>query len=97
MHALFSSTPNARVFFADWERTADDIVAVLRSTAGRNPYDKELVELIGELSTRSDEFRTRWAAHNVRFHRTGRKRIHHPVVGTLDLSFEAMEFPATLA
>jgi len=86
--------PAAREFFADWERAADDIAAMLRSEAGRNPHDKQLVELIGELSTRSDEFRTRWAAHNVRFHRTGRKCIHHPVVGTLDLNFEAMEFPA---
>jgi transcriptional regulator with XRE-family HTH domain len=86
--------PAAREFFADWERAADDIAAMLRSEAGSNPYDKQLVELIGELSTRSEDFRTRWAAHNVRFHRTGHKRIHHPVVGILDLDYEAMEFPA---
>jgi transcriptional regulator with XRE-family HTH domain len=86
--------PAAHEFFADWERAADDIAAMLRSEAGSNPHDKQLVELIGELSTRSEEFRTRWAAHNVRFHRTGHKRLHHPVVGTLDLDFEAMEFPA---
>ena len=61
---------------------------------GRNPYDKKLVELIGELSTRSEDFRTRWAAHNVRFHRTGHKKLHHPVVGDLDLNFEAMELPS---
>ncbi|MFI7666934.1 helix-turn-helix transcriptional regulator [Nocardia sp. NPDC049526] len=86
--------PAARDFFTDWERAADDIAAMLRSEAGRNPDDKHLIELIGELSTRSDEFRTRWAAHNVRFHRTGHKKLHHPVVGDLDLAFEAMEFPA---
>jgi transcriptional regulator with XRE-family HTH domain len=86
--------PAAREFFADWERAADDIAAMLRSEAGSNPHDKQLVELIGELSTRSEEFRSRWAAHNVRFHRTGHKRLHHPIVGTLDLDFEAMEFPA---
>jgi transcriptional regulator with XRE-family HTH domain len=86
--------PAAREFFADWERAADDIAAMLRSEAGSNPHDKQLVELIGELSTCSEEFRIRWAAHNVRFHRTGRKRLHHPVVGTLDLDYEAMEFPA---
>jgi len=86
--------PAAREFFADWERAADDIAAMLRSEAGSNPHDKQLVELIGELSTRSEEFRTRWAANNVRFHRTGHKRLHHPVVGTLDLHYEAMEFPA---
>jgi transcriptional regulator with XRE-family HTH domain len=86
--------PAAREFFTDWERAADDIAAMLRSEAGSNPHDKQLIELIGELSTRSDEFRTRWAAHNVRFHRTGRKRLHHPIVGTLDLDYEAMEFAA---
>jgi transcriptional regulator with XRE-family HTH domain len=86
--------PAAHDFFADWDRAADDIAAMLRSEAGSNPRDKHLIELIGELSTQSDEFRTRWAAHNVRFHRTGRKVIQHPVVGTLDLNFEAMEFPA---
>ncbi|MFX1821834.1 MULTISPECIES: helix-turn-helix transcriptional regulator [Micrococcaceae] len=86
--------PKAREFFADWERAADDIVAVLRSTAGKNPYDKDLSDLIGELSTRSEEFRTRWARHDVKYHRTGRKRLHHPIVGDLDLSFEALELPA---
>ena len=86
--------PAARDFFADWERSADDIAAMLRSEAGRNPRDKQLIELIGELSTRSEDFRTRWAAHNVRFHQTGHKRFRHPVVGTLDLNFEAIEFPA---
>ena len=85
--------PASRAFFTDWDRAADDIAAMLRSEAGRNPYDKKLVELIGELSTRSEDFRTRWAAHNVRFHRTGQKKLHHPVVGDLDLNFEAMEIP----
>ncbi|TCC33428.1 helix-turn-helix transcriptional regulator [Kribbella sindirgiensis] len=86
--------PASHDFFQDWERTADDIAAMLRSEAGRNPHDKLLIELIGELSTRSEDFRTRWAAHNVRFHRTGLKKFHHPVVGDLELTFEAMEFPA---
>ena len=67
---------------------------MLRLEAGRHPHDKQLVGLIGELSTRSEEFRIRWAAHNVRFHRTGTKTINHPIVGRLDLTFEAMEFPA---
>ncbi|CUU57083.1 Helix-turn-helix domain-containing protein [Parafrankia irregularis] len=86
--------PASRAFFADWERAADDTAGMLRSEAGRNPHDRQLIELIGELSTRSAQFRTRWAAHNVRFHRTGRKRLHHPVIGALDLTFEAMEFPS---
>jgi transcriptional regulator with XRE-family HTH domain len=86
--------PRAREFFADWERAADDVVAVLRSTAGKNPYDKDLTDLIGELSTRSEEFRTRWARHDVKYHRTGRKRLHHPIVGDLDLTYEALELAA---
>jgi len=86
--------PASGDFFTDWDRAADDIAAMLRSEAGRNPYDRKLVELIGELSTRSENFRARWAAHNVRFHRTGHKKLHHPVVGDLDLSFEAMELPS---
>jgi transcriptional regulator with XRE-family HTH domain len=86
--------PASMDFYPDWERVADDIAAILRSTAGRNPHDKALTELIGELSTRSETFRTRWAAHDVRFHRTGFKRLHHPVVGDLELNFEAMEFPS---
>jgi transcriptional regulator with XRE-family HTH domain len=86
--------PASRKFFVDWERAADDIAAMLRQEVGRNPYDKKLTELIGELSTRSEVFRQRWAAHNVRFHRTGFKKIHHPIVGELELNFEAMEFPS---
>jgi transcriptional regulator with XRE-family HTH domain len=81
----------SRAFYPEWERTASDIVAVLRSEAGINPYDKNLSDLIGELSTRSEIFRTKWAAHNVRFHRTGIKHLHHPEVGDLELSYEAME------
>jgi transcriptional regulator with XRE-family HTH domain len=86
--------PRAQEFFLDWERGANDIVATLRTEAGRNPYDRALSDLVGELSTRSELFRTLWAAHNVRLHRTGSKRLHHPVVGDLDLSYEAIEFPA---
>ena len=63
--------PQAREFFGTWEGIASDAVAILRAEAGRNPYDRRLSDLIGELSTRSDEFRIRWAAHNVKFHRTG--------------------------
>jgi transcriptional regulator with XRE-family HTH domain len=86
-------SPRARDFYRDWDRTAHDMVAVLRAAAGRDPYDKALTDLIGELSTRSAEFRTLWAAHDVLFHRTGRKNLHHPVVGDLDLTYEAFELP----
>jgi len=87
-------SPAARVFFPDWEENASGIVASLRTYAGQSPRDKRLTDLIGELVTRSDDFRVRWAAHNVRHHRTGHKRIHHPEVGDLELVYEAMDFPA---
>jgi transcriptional regulator with XRE-family HTH domain len=86
--------PAAQQFFVDWEKAAKDLVAALRSMAGRNPYDRALSDLVGELSTRSDAFRTWWAAHNVRYHQTGSKRLHHPVVGDLELSYEVMELAA---
>ncbi|WP_395398524.1 helix-turn-helix transcriptional regulator [Arthrobacter sp. UC242_113] len=86
--------PRARTFYPAWEDAANTTVALLRTEAGRDPYDKALQDLIGELSTRSDEFRVRWAAHNVRLHRTGLKHFHHPVVGTLALAFDAMDLPA---
>jgi transcriptional regulator with XRE-family HTH domain len=86
--------PGAPAFYPDWQRVSSDLVAHLRSEAGRNPYDRGISDLVGELSTRSDEFRVRWAAHNVRFHQTGTKRIHHPVVGALSLRYEAMDLAA---
>jgi len=86
--------PAAKEFYVDWERTAKDLVAHLRSEAGRNPYDRGLSDLVGELSTRSEEFRTWWAAHNVRYHQTGTKRLRHPVVGELELQYEVMDVSA---
>ena len=86
--------PRSHDFYVGWERAASDVVGVLRSEAGRNPYDRDLSDLVGELSTQSDEFRTRWAAHNVRFHITGVKHFHHPVVGDLSLTYDRMELPA---
>jgi transcriptional regulator with XRE-family HTH domain len=86
--------PRGAEFYPDWDRAVDDVVALMRTEAGRSPFDKVLTDLIGELSTRSEAFRTRWARHDVRLHRTGTKRLHHPVVGELDLRFETMELPA---
>ncbi|HWG27052.1 helix-turn-helix transcriptional regulator [Actinospica sp.] len=86
--------PAAREYYRDWSGVANDVVAVLRSEAGIDPHDKPLQDLVGELSTRSEVFRTRWATHNVRFHRTGAKNLHHPAVGDLDLTYDAMELPA---
>lgn len=84
----------SREYFVDWARAAADVTALLRMEAGRRPRDAALTQLIGELSTRSDEFRALWARHDVTFHRSGRKQINHPAVGILDLEFEAMELPS---
>jgi hypothetical protein len=70
------------------------MVAVLREAAGRDPYDRDLSDLVGELSTRSETFRTFWAAHNVRRHDTGSKGVHHPLVGEVTFAYEAMELAA---
>jgi hypothetical protein len=86
--------PAAREFYLDWNKAAGDTVAVLRSEAGRDPYDRDLSDLVGELSTRSDEFRVRWAAHNVRQHITGIKHFHHPVVGDLSLTYDRLDLVA---
>ncbi|WP_037802394.1 helix-turn-helix transcriptional regulator [Streptomyces sp. NRRL F-5135] len=86
--------PTGPDFFPRWEEAVNTTVALLRTEAGRAPHDTELTGLIGELVTRSDEFRTAWAKHNVRLHHTGRKAFHHPAVGEITLDFDAMELPA---
>jgi transcriptional regulator with XRE-family HTH domain len=94
-HARFAFLdPRAHDFWVDWERAANDTVGILRAEAGRDPYDKSLTDLVGELSTRSEDFRTRWASHNVHLHRTGTKLINHPIVGRLELMFDSLELPA---
>lgn len=81
----------AQTFYPDWEGQTRQIVAMLRAEAGRSPYDRQLSDLIGELSTRSDLFRKLWGAHDVREHRMGIKTVHHPAVGDLELTFQAMD------
>ena len=91
---VYLEPERARELFVDYDQVARDAAAMLRLEAGRNPHDKRLIELVGELSTRSELFRQRWASQDVRYHRSGRKRLRHPVVGQLDLDFEAMELPS---
>jgi hypothetical protein len=86
--------PRARDFYPNWDDAAHTSVALLRTEAGRDPHNRDLTNLIGELATRSDEFRTRWAAHDVRLHQRGTKTFQHPVVGRLELAFDAMDLPA---
>lgn len=85
--------PAAREFYPCWDEAADITVAIMRTEAGRDPHNRELTDLVGELATRSDEFRTRWAGHNVRLHYTGSKTFIHPAVGELHLAFEAVDLP----
>lgn len=85
--------PRSRDFYTQWDVVARDSVAALRIEAGRNPYDRGLTDLVGELSTRSEEFRTWWAAHNVKFHTTAAKTVRHPAVGELELTGEALTLP----
>ena len=87
-------SPLARTFYPEWATVANDTVAIPRSEAGRDPHDRGLSDLVGQLSTRSDDFRRRWAAHDVRIHTTGTKRFHHPVVGDLELPYEALPLEA---
>ncbi|WP_188132378.1 helix-turn-helix transcriptional regulator [Streptomyces boluensis] len=86
--------PAGRDYFPDWDESVNTTVSLLRTEAGRAPGDRELTGLIGELVTRSEEFRTAWAQHNVRLHYTGRKSFRHPAVGVITLDFDAMELPA---
>ena len=86
--------PAARDFWRYYDRITHDAAAMLRLEAGRNPHDPDLIRLVGELSTRSELFRQRWASRDVKFHRSGVKRLHHPVVGDLELNFESMELPS---
>jgi PAS domain-containing protein len=84
----------ARTFYADWETVAREVVAALRGEAGHDPHSGELSNLIGLLSTQSEEFRVLWANHDVRFHRRGTKRFRHPLVGDIALSYEVLELSA---
>jgi transcriptional regulator with XRE-family HTH domain len=85
--------PRSRDFYTQWDVVARDCVAALRTEAGRNPYDRGLTELVGELSTRSEQFRTWWAAHNVKVHTTSTKTMRHPAAGELELTGEALTLP----
>ncbi|MCG5221165.1 helix-turn-helix transcriptional regulator [Streptosporangium sp. KLBMP 9127] len=85
--------PHAQAFYPDWAQVARSSVAALRIAAAQNPHDQHLVNLIGELSMRSDPFRAWWAAQDVYVHRHGTKRFRHPAIGELDLAYEAFELP----
>lgn len=85
--------PRAAAFYADIDEAKNQLVAILRATAGRDPLDRSVTGLIGELSTRSADFSTRWAKHNVRRHSRGRKIIHHRAAGTMNLAYDDFALP----
>jgi transcriptional regulator with XRE-family HTH domain len=85
--------PRSADFYPDWDGASDTTVALLRTEAGRDPDNRDLTDLVGELATRSEAFRVRWGAHNVRFHRSGTKTFRHPVVGELAVDFDALALP----
>ncbi|HWS37669.1 MAG TPA: helix-turn-helix transcriptional regulator [Actinoplanes sp.] len=80
-------------FYDDWQTVGRDVVAVLRTQAGRTPYDKDLTDLVGELATRSEPFRTWWATHDVREQHAGVKKFRHPLVGEITLTFNELALP----
>jgi transcriptional regulator with XRE-family HTH domain len=86
--------PKSTGFYGDWDGIAHAAVGSLRAEAGRDPYDRALTDLVGELSMRSQEFRVRWAAHDVEYYRSGVQPFHHPLVGDLTLNYDALEIPA---
>jgi transcriptional regulator with XRE-family HTH domain len=86
--------PRAQELYAEWEAVARDCAAALRIEAGRDPYNRRLTDLVGELSTRSEPFRTWWATHNVRLHNNATKLMRHPVVGDIEVTGQALTVPA---
>jgi transcriptional regulator with XRE-family HTH domain len=88
--------PRSQTFYGNWDDIADATVGSLRAEAGRDPYDRELTDLVGELSTRRDDFRVRWATHDVRLYAAGTQQFHHTLVGDLTLHYEAFEPVADL-
>lgn len=85
--------PGSQQFYPEWDQIADYSVAMLHVAAGRNPYDRELSNLIGELATQSEDFRARWAAHDVHEHQTGVKKVRHELVGEMSLIYQTLSLP----
>jgi transcriptional regulator with XRE-family HTH domain len=85
---------DSRRFYPDWATAAATCVSILRTEAGRDPHDKVMHDLVGELSTRSEDFRALWSSHDVRLHGAGTKHFHHTAVGELELAYESLEMVA---
>jgi hypothetical protein len=87
--------PRSQGFYREWERVARECTAALRTEAGRNPYDRGLTDLVDELSTRNDAFRTWWATHDVKLHHTSAKTMHHASPATSTSPGRRCTCPAT--
>jgi transcriptional regulator with XRE-family HTH domain len=81
--------PAARERYPDWDEVARDMVAALRASVGPDLDDPHLTDLVGELSLKSERFRSLWARHDVREKTHGTKRFVHPMVGELELRYES--------
>ncbi|MEV0995835.1 helix-turn-helix transcriptional regulator [Nonomuraea sp. NPDC050202] len=82
--------PDAREFYPDWDRVAVNTVGGLRSAAGTDYDDPRLIEVVGELSLKSETFRKLWARHDIRQKTHETKRFRHPLVGPLTLHYESL-------
>jgi hypothetical protein len=85
--------PAARELYVDWAEIASEMVAILRLDAGAHPDDARTTELVGELTLKSPEFSRWWSQHKVLDRTWGHKRFNHPVVGPLEIDYEALHLP----
>jgi transcriptional regulator with XRE-family HTH domain len=85
--------PAARELYVDWAQIASEMVAILRLDAGAHPDDRRTTELVGELTMKSPEFSKWWGQHKVLDRTWGHKRFRHPVVGPLEIDYEALQLP----
>jgi len=89
-HYLFLN-PEAADFHRDFDTAKHNVVALLHAATARDPHDSELINIVGTLSTQSDEFRTSWADHDVFRYRSGAKLLTHSIVGDLEFGYESFE------
>lgn len=87
--------PELRELHRDWEAMTARIVPYLRSVVGPDTDDPRLIEIVGELSLRSERFRALWARQDVKHKSTGLSVLEHPEVGLLELHYEKLLIPGT--
>jgi transcriptional regulator with XRE-family HTH domain len=85
--------PEADRTCPDRAATVAELVAMLRTQVAAEPGHPRAVELVGELAVRSDEFAGLWARHDVAETTRGRMRVRHPLIGELNLDWDAYPMP----